>query len=344
MTEFAVAPNGHRRRALLLGSAGLALSAPALLRPRDAAAQGATTQTQQAQTGAATAQAPGFYRFKLGSFIVTTVNDGSTTMPVAGFVRNAPLEEVQRVLAESFLPPDTHRIVFTATVVDTGRQLIVFDTGMGAQPPGSTTGRMMENLRASGIDPARVTHVVISHFHGDHINGLITGQGAAAYPNAEVVVPEAEWKFWTDASNESRTPERQRGNFANTQRRFAPYNGKVRQVADGAEVVPGIRAVAAPGHTPGHTCFHIADGDAQMMYLADTTNRPELMVRRPDFHIIFDFDPVQAEATRRRMLDRAAAERMRVTGFHFPFPATGYIAKEGNGYRFVPADWSSSGL
>lgn len=203
---------------------------------------------------------------------------------------------------------------------------------------------MMENLRAAGIDPARVTHVVISHFHGDHISGLTDAQGAAAYPNAEVVVPEAEWKFWADEGNQARSPERQRPNFANTRRRFAPYEGRIRQVGDGAEAVPGVRAVAAHGHTPGHTCYHIADGDAHMMFLADTTHRPELIARRPGFHTIFDFDPAAAEASRRRMLDRVSAERMRVTGFHFPFPATGHVAKAGDGYRFVPADWAASGV
>jgi glyoxylase-like metal-dependent hydrolase (beta-lactamase superfamily II) len=270
----------HRRLAL----AGLPalLAAPTLFR-------GARAQTAPAP--AAAPQAPGFYRFKVGGFTVTTVHDGFRTMPVMGFVLNAPLEEVQRVLAESFLPGDTYFNIYTATVVDTGRHLVVFDTGNGPQPAGSTAGRMAENLRAAGIDPARVTHVVLSHFHGDHISGLTDAQGAAAYPNAEVVVPEAEWRFWTDLGNEARSPERQRANFANTQRRFAPYNGRVRQIADGAEAVPGVRAVAAYGHTPGHTCFHIADGADQMMFLADTTHRPELIARRPGFHTI---DPARA--------------------------------------------------
>lgn len=318
---------------LAAGTGSLAL--PALL-PRRALAQGAAP----AAPAPAAAQAPGFYRFKVGSFIVTTLHDGSRQMPVAGFVQNAPLEEVQKVLAESFLPPDTYTNIFTATLVDTGRNLVLFDTGNGAQPV-PTVGKLIQNMRAAGVDPARVTHVVISHFHGDHISGLLDAEGGMAFPNAEVIVPGAEWAFWTDTSNESRSPERQRPNFANTQRRFAPYKGRIRQIADGAEALPGVRAVAAYGHTPGHTCFHIADGDAQMMFLADVTHRPELIARRPDFHTIFDFDPDMAEVTRRKMLDRVSADRMRVTGFHFPFPADGYMAKEGNGYRFVPADWST---
>ncbi len=318
---------------LTAGAASLAL--PALL-PGQALAQGATPAAPAAS------QAPGFYRFKVGSLTFTMVHDGFFVRPLQGFVRNAPLEEVQKVMAESFLPTDNIRIPFTVTFVDTGRQLIVFDSGNGVTPPGATAGRMIENMRAAGIDPARVNLVVISHFHGDHVNGLLNAEGGRAFPNAEVVVPEAEWRWWTDPGNETRSPEGQRGNFANTARRFAPYQGRIRQVADGAEVIPGIRAVAAYGHTPGHTCYHIADGDAQVMFVADTTNRPELLARRPDFHAVFDFDAEMAEAARRKIYDRVAADRIRITGYHFPFPANGYMAKEGKGYRFVPADWSST--
>lgn len=324
------------RRHLLAGAAAT-LAAPALLAPRAAPAQ----PQQPAAAPVVAAQAPGFYRFKVGAFTVTMVHDGFRDAPLQGFVRNAPLEEVQKVLAESFLPTDKLRIPFTVTVVDTGRQLIVFDAGNGVTPPGSTHGRMMQNMRAAGIDPARVDLVVHSHFHGDHISGLLDAEGNRAFPNAEIVVPEAEWKWWTDPGNETRSPEGQRPTFANTARRFGPYQGRIRQVQDGAEVAPGVRAVAAHGHTPGHTVYLVADGNDQLMFVADTTNRPELLARRPDFHIVFDFDPVAAEATRRRIYDRVAADRIRVTGYHFPFPANGYMVKEGNGYRFVPADWSS---
>lgn len=323
------------RRTVMLGAAS-ALATPALLRTHPALAQA------QAPAAAPINQAPGFYRFRLGSFTVTMLHDGSRAVPLQGFVRNAPIEEVQRVLAESFLPTDALRITFTATCLETPRGIILFDTGNGPQAAGAPVGRLMENMRAAGLDPARVTTVAISHFHGDHINGLLDAQGGMAFPNAEIVVPEAEWAFWSDTGNESRSPENQRATFANTARRFGPYQAKLRRVADGAEVVPGVRAVAAPGHTPGHTLFHIADGSEQMMFLADITNRPELLARRPGFHIVFDFDPQMAEATRRRIFDRVSAERMRVTGFHFPFPANGYVAREAEGYRFIPADWAAA--
>ena len=318
-----------RRSIFLAGSALLA--SPAIIRP--AMAQPATTLP---------AQTPGFYRFKVGSFTVTTVHDGFVARPLEGFVRNAPLAEVQGVLRDAFLPQDRMVIPYTVTFLDTGRDLVVFDSGNGVTPAGATIGRMIANMRAAGIDPAKVTRVVMSHFHGDHVNGLLNAEGLAAFPNAEVIVPEAEIAWWGDATNETRSPEGQRANFANSARRLAPYAARMRRVGPDSEVIPGVRSVAAYGHTPGHTCYHIADGAEQMMFVADTTNRPELLARRPEFHIIFDFDAVAAEATRRRIYDRVATDRIRVTGYHFPFPANGYLTKEGSGYRFVAADWSGA--
>jgi glyoxylase-like metal-dependent hydrolase (beta-lactamase superfamily II) len=317
-------------RRLLIASTTL-LAAPAFVR---------TTSAQTAP--APQAQAPGFYRFKLGSFTVTTVHDGFFARPLEGFVRNAPLSDVQAELRDAFLPQDRLVIPFTVTFLDTGRDLVVFDSGNGVTAPDATNGRMIANMRAAGIDPARVTRVVMSHFHGDHVNGLLNAEGAAAFPNAEVIVPEAEIAWWGDATNETRSPEGQRATFANSARRLAPYAARLRRIGPDAEVIPGVRSVAAYGHTPGHTCYHIADGAEQMMFVADTSNRPELLARRPDFHIVFDFDAVAAEATRRRIYDRVATDRIRITGYHFPFPANGYLAKEGGGYRFVAADWSSA--
>lgn len=315
------------RRTLFIGSAAFAT---ALALP--AAAQGPAPAP-------APAQAPGFHRFRVGGFTVTTVHDGVARRPVEGFVRNAPTAEVQALLAEQGHSRETLTIPFTVTFVETPRGLVVFDAGTGGQLA-PTAGQLAANMRAAALDPARVVAVLVSHFHGDHITGLTTAQNEAVFPNAEVVVPAAEWAFWTDEGNAARSPEGQRGTFANTARRFAPYRARIRQVADGAEVLPGIRAVAAHGHTPGHTLYHVSDGADQFMFLADLTNRPEVNARRPDWHIVFDFDAEAAAATRRRVLDRVSAEGMRVTGYHFPFPSHGVMVRDGQGYRFAPADWS----
>lgn len=316
------------RRTLFAGSAAVAM---ALALPAAAQARAAPTSSA--------GQAPGFYRFKVGSLTVTTVHDGHFRRPVEGFVRGVPTVDVQALLAEQGMPRDSLTVPFTVTFVETPRGLVVFDAGTGGQMA-PTAGQLAANMRAAGLDPARVTTVVVSHFHGDHITGLTTAQDEAVFPNAEIVVPAAEWAFWTDEGNASRAPEGQRGTFANTARRFAPYRARIRQVADGAEAVPGIRAVAAHGHTPGHTVYHVADGSDEMMFLADLTNRPEVNARRPEWQIVFDMDGVMATAARRRVMDRVSADRMRVTAYHFPFPANGFMVHDGEGYRFAPADWS----
>jgi glyoxylase-like metal-dependent hydrolase (beta-lactamase superfamily II) len=320
-----------RRRVLMLAGGSLAL--PTLLRPAAAQAPAAAMPA---------AQAPGFYRFRVGGFLVTMVHDGFAVRPLEGFVRNAPLADVEAVLRDAFLPTDRTIIPFTVTFVARGDMLVAFDAGNGVTPPSATNGKMIANMAAAGIDPARVTHVVHSHFHADHINGLVNAEGGRAFPNAEVLVPAPEWEWWTDAGNVTRSPEGQRGTFANTARRFAPYQGRVRPFQPGSEVLPGITSIAAHGHTPGHTIFRISDGAEQFLFLGDLTNRPELMMARPEWQIVFDFDGEAAAAVRRRVLDMVATDRIRVTGYHYPFPANGYVARAGNGFRFVPAEWSST--
>ena len=320
----------ERRLTLLTGAALLA--APVLLRPA------------QAQPAAApAAQAPGFYRFNAGGWAITMVNDGFNRAPAPAYMANVPLADLQAVLAESFMPTDAVTIPFTITFARRGTAFVVFDAGNGVPAgPTATNGRMIANMAAAGIDPAAITHVVHSHFHGDHIGGLLDASAGRAFPNAEIVVPAPEWAFWTEASNESRSPDRQKPTFANTARRFAPYQGRVRMVADGQEALPGVRAIAAPGHTPGHTIYRLSDGADQLLFLADLTNRPEVMARRPEWHAAADFDGPLAATSRRRMLDMAATDRIRVTGYHFPFPANGFIARDGQNFRFVPAEWSSA--
>jgi glyoxylase-like metal-dependent hydrolase (beta-lactamase superfamily II) len=310
---------------LAAGASGLLASAPD--RPASAAAP---------QAGA---QAPGFYRFKVGEIEVTLVNDGAAARPLNDqFVRNAPLADVQAALTAAFQPTDTLTIPFTTAVLNTGRQLVMVDSGNGEMgAPG--TGRWMENFRAAGYAPEQVDLIVVSHFHGDHINGIRAKDGAARFPNAGVMVPEAEWAFWMDDARMAAAPEAMKGGFQAVRRVFGPIAKEVQAYAGEKELVPGLTALPAPGHTPGHTAFVVASGSDRLLLWSDTTNKPELFVRNPGWHAVFDMDAAMAEATRRRMLDMAAAERMQVAGYHFPFPATGFIAREGGGYAFAPAFW-----
>lgn len=322
------------RRSLIL-AATAALAAPALV--GGAAAQG----TPPAAGPSAQQQASGFYRFKVGGFTATVLHDGLARRPspLQTGVRNADPAAVEAALRSTLMPTTHFMNPFNMTAVDTGRGLVLFDTGNGRES-GPETGMLVANMRAAGLDPAAVTRVALTHFHPDHIGGLALNDGTAVFPNAEIVVGAREWAYWTDAGEESRAPEGRRPLFANVRRRFAPYAGRMRQIEDGAEVAPGVRAVATHGHSPGHITYQVADGNDALLVLGDLTNRPEFNLRHPGWHLAVDQDPQMAEAARRRTFDRAAADRTRCVGYHWPFPANGYVVKDGDGYRLVPADWS----
>ena len=289
--------------------------------------------------GAVSRQAPGFYRYKVGDIEVTAVNDGSAPRPLEGFIRNAELSAVQQAARDAFLPQNTIQNSFTALVLNNGGRLTLIDTGNG-DSGAPTTGRWMENFRAAGFDPSQVNTIVISHFHGDHINGLRRKDGTAVFPNAEVLVPATEWAFWMDDARMNQAPENMRGGFLGARRVFSPIAKDVKQYEMDKEIVPGLTSVAAPGHTPGHTAYMLSSGSGKLLILSDTANHPALFVRNPDWSAVFDMDADVARATRRRMLDMAASERAQVAFYHAPFPATGHITKDGDGFRFVPVQWS----
>jgi len=315
--------------------AGTALAAAPIAGP--AIAQ--TASPPATAQGAASRQAPGFYRYKVGDIEVTAVNDGSAPRPLEGFIRNAELSAVQQAARDAFLPQNTIQNSFTALVLNNGGRLTLIDTGNG-DSGAPTTGRWMENFRAAGFDPSQVNTIVISHFHGDHINGMRRKDGTAVFPNAEVLVPAIEWAFWMDDARMNQAPENMRGGFLGARRVFSPIAKDVKQYEMDKEIVPGLTSVAAPGHTPGHTAYMLSSGSGKLLILSDTANHPALFVRNPDWSAVFDMDADVARATRRKMLDLAASERAQVAFYHAPFPATGHITKDGDGFRFVPVQWS----
>jgi len=197
-------------------------------------------------------------------------------------------------------------------------------------------------MAAAGIDPKSIDMVVISHFHGDHINGLLTADNVLAFPNAEVLVPAVEWKYFMDDGEMGKqTTDRMKGVFANARRVFeAGLKKKVTPYEHGKDVAPGLQAVATLGHTPGHTSYILSSGSDKIFIQSDVTNNPAVFVANPGWHLMFDQDPQMAEATRRKVYDMLVADKTRVQGFHYPFPALGYVEKDGTGYRLVQAPWS----
>jgi glyoxylase-like metal-dependent hydrolase (beta-lactamase superfamily II) len=295
--------------------------------------------TARAVAPASGKQAPGFYRYKVGDFEVTAFNDGFVKVPkLDSFVVNQPLEAIQKAVEESYIPKDDVRVHFNPLLVNTGSKLVLFDTGFGDN--GSPTqGGLLANMAAAGIDPNAVDVVIISHFHADHISGIRAKAGAANFRNAEIMVPADEWAWWTSDSETSKAAEVWKGQIANSKRVFEPIAKDVKRFDYGKELVTGITSVDARGHSPGHAAFVIASGNAKLMYIADVTNHPAIFARHPEFRLWADMIPDLALTNRRKLLDMLAAERMPMTGYHYPFPAVGHIAKRGNGYDFHPASW-----
>jgi glyoxylase-like metal-dependent hydrolase (beta-lactamase superfamily II) len=322
------------RRAVLVGAAAATALSPF-----------AANSPTQAAAPLASKQAPGWYRYKVGSIEITVATDGARANPLTDtFIRNVPKEETNKALEAMYLEKDKIVVPYTPIAVNTGSRLVVIDTGLGGalyEQSKGAVGQFQNNLAAAGIDAKAVDTVIISHFHGDHINGLITADNKPAFPNAEVMVPAGEWKFWNDDGEMSKATGNAlvEGNFKNVKRVFGALGNKVTQYEPGKEVAPGITSLATHGHTPGHVSHIISSGNAKLMVQADVTNIP-LFVQNPSWVIQFDMDGAAAEATRRKFYDMLAAEKMMVQGFHYPFPSVGHIEKAGSGYRVIPVPWN----
>jgi glyoxylase-like metal-dependent hydrolase (beta-lactamase superfamily II) len=300
----------------------------------------ATTSVLAAAPPAGT-QAPSFYRFKVGDFEVTVVSDGARAIPLPPqFVRNVSNEQVLAAAEAAYMPKGSIIAPFNPVVVNTGAKLVLIDTGYGPGL-GPTVGLLPATLAAAGFDSKSIDIVLISHMHGDHILGLKNPYGSLAFPNAEIKVPSVDWAHWMSDENMGRAPEGfQKTQFGFNRKIFSDLASKVARYDWGKEVAPGITSVDTSGHTPGHTSFVIESASKQLYFQGDVTNVPDLFLRNPEWQVMFDSEPEKAVVTRRRVYDMASAEKMLVSGYHFPFPGLGYVEKSGTGYRLVPAAWN----
>jgi glyoxylase-like metal-dependent hydrolase (beta-lactamase superfamily II) len=264
---------------------------------------------------------PRFNRFALGEFEVTALLGGSVTReePQGIFGMNVTPEEFAEVSEENFIPTDRTQFFFTPTLVNTGEELILFDTGLN---PDATT----DVMSAAGYEPGQVDTVVITHMHGDHIGGLM-GDAGATFANARYVTGAVEHNHWSQADNEG----------FNT--KVAPLNDNMTFLEDGGSVASGVTAMAAFGHTPGHMGYMLESGGQQLMLFADLANHYVWSLAYPDWEVLFDMDKAAAAATRRRVLGMLAADKVPFIGYHMPFPALGYVETRGDGFRYVPSSY-----
>lgn len=314
--------SGLTRRAVIAAPAVIAGALPAL-----------------AKAPFAKIQAPGVYRFRLGGIELTALYDGIWPVKIEDdFIRNATKAEVDAALSAAFLTPGILPISFTALLVNTGSRLVLIDTGTAGQITDSA-GSLLANLTAAGIKPAQVDTILISHFHPDHINGIRDKDGRKIFPNAEIAVPEGEWAYWMNEANMSGASATVHKYFLNARRIFRDIAADVTRFKPGAEPVSGITAISAPGHTPSHTGFAVSSGDKSMLVIGDAARDPALFMRHPEWQPSFDMDGPLAVHTRKKLLDQAAADKMMIHGYHFPFPAMGHLAKTPSGFELVPIVW-----
>ncbi|QIG52489.1 MBL fold metallo-hydrolase [Nordella sp. HKS 07] len=313
------------RRTLLTGSAALGLSSVAFAPAARAAAPMSNS-----------VGAP-YMRYKLGEFEITAFNDGTrvTPNPEKVFGVNQKPEDVAAATAANFLPADKMVNSFTPVLVNTGKELVLFDSGNGANGR-PATGHLASQLKAAGFSPEQIDVVVITHCHPDHIGGLME-DGAALAPKADYVIGEAEYAFWS-------SPDRANGPTTNAakvvQANVVPLKDKMTFVKKDGEVAAGIHAVEAFGHTPGHMAWHVESQGKRLLIGADFCNHYVLSLRYPKWHVSFDADKDKAVETRLMLLDMLSADKIPFTSYHMPFPAVGFVEKGADGgYRFVPASY-----
>jgi glyoxylase-like metal-dependent hydrolase (beta-lactamase superfamily II) len=264
-----------------------------------------------------------YNRFKLGGFEVTTLLAGTRAgdKPQETFGTNATPEDFAALSAANFIPADKTQNFFTPTLVNTGADLVLFDTGLAADAT-------LAALSAAGVTPDQVTLVVLTHMHGDHIGGLMAADGVTpTFANARYVTGSAEYDHWAGAANEG------------FDKNVRPLTEKITFVDDGASPVSGITGMAAFGHSPGHMVYQVESDGQRLMITADTANHYVWSLQKPDWEVRFDADKAAAAAARKAVFGMIAADKIPFIGYHMPFPGVGYVEAMGDGFRYVPASY-----
>ncbi|MBB4441005.1 glyoxylase-like metal-dependent hydrolase (beta-lactamase superfamily II) [Rhizobium esperanzae] len=283
----------------------------------------------------------GYYRFRVGEIKATVLSDGVIGGPPTVYANDAPEAELQEVLRRAFLPTDHMTLQLNTLLLEVADKRILLEAGAGATM-GPNAGRVFDNLAAIGLDAGDIDTIVVSHTHPDHVGNLRTSEGKKAFPNATVYAPRADWDFFVRNDPDLSympVPRDFRDRFAAAiKTSVEPIAKDIELYEAGAEIVPGLTTIAAPGHTPGMATFLVHSGNDQLLLTADLAYHPVVNIDHP-WRPGPDRDKDTALASRRRIFDMAATDRLPVLGFHYPFPGLGRMLKTDMGYAWVPASW-----
>jgi glyoxylase-like metal-dependent hydrolase (beta-lactamase superfamily II) len=289
----------------------------------------------EAKAPKAGTQSPCFYRFSVGDAEVTVVSDGALGLgDPKGTFTGVPDDQIRKMLSDNFLSPTSVVLEQNSPIVNFGDKLVLFDTGCGtATGFGPATGRQQKSMKEAGIRPEDIDAVVFSHGHVDHIGGVVDDNNKVLFPNAQYYIAQNDFEYWTDYA---KAGDKMKAFVDHAKKNLTPVRDRIVFYKDGQEFLPGVQALAAPGHTVGHTIFMISSGGKQFAYLADLTHHPILLLEKPRMEFAYDTDPKQAAESRVKMLDMLAANKIPVLAYHYPWPGVGHVAKTGEGFHYVP--------
>src|ERR1700694_5420611 len=279
-------------------------------------------------------QSPYFHRFILGAAEVTVVSDGPLPLgdPSSTFL-GVPKEEVKKMLTDNFLSPDNVVLEQNSPIVNMGDKLVLFDTGMGTSKAfGPTTGRQQKSMAEAGIKPQDIDAVVLSHAHIDHIGGIVDAADKPLFPHAQFYIAQSDFDFWTD---EGKMGSLLKDFIVHARKNLLPVRDRLVYFKDGQEFLPGIQAIATPGHTVGHHIFMVTSEGKSFAFLGDLTHHQVLLLEKPRMEFAYDTDPKMAANTRVKNLDMLAANKTAVMSYHFPWPGYGHVVKNGDGFRYI---------
>lgn len=285
-------------------------------------------------------QVPGYYRSFLGQFEVTALYDGAIDLDTK-LLKNTPQKDIQKLLARLFVKGPAVQTAVNAFLINTGDKLVLVDAG-AAKLFGPGLGNIISNLKAAGYSPDQVDVVLITHLHGDHVNGLVSPDGQMVFPKAQVWSAKADNDFWLSEEIAAKAPKGFQPFFKMSRDAAAPYraSGQWKTFSGNQELLPGISSVDTHGHTPGHTSYLFANGEEKMVILGDLVHNHAVQFARPDTAFEYDNDRPQAVIARKQMFTRAAQEKLLVGGMHLPFPGIGHIRKEGKAFAWVPLEFA----